>query len=402
MANTSPLNVFIIPSWYPSDSQPIAGLFIQDQIKILVENHPEINFGISLWGSNDDNLLIQKADGLKNLKKLLMGSKRDWTNSADPNQYFTPAFTWTRKFLRGNIKGILKANLRNLGEFSRKHGPPDLIHAYTAYPAGYIAYLISKDLDIPYIVTEQMSPFPFDSFLTGDTLISPAEEALESADRVISPSHSQSKGIIKYCPKSQIDVIPNFVDDKMFQVGPKSDNDEVRIFTLGRLETQKGFENFLLALSEVLPNSEKRITVFIGGDGSLREELIQLSGSLKLDIKWLGHLNRIEVLEEMQKCSFFCLPSLHESFGIVLIEALACGKPIVATKCGGPEDIVNNQNGLLAEVNNTKDLAAQISKMVNSYEGYVPQVIRGDFEKRFASRQVTPRIVALYGEVLDS
>ena len=94
---------------------------------------------------------------------------------------------------------------------------------------------------------------------------------------------------------------------------------------------------------------------------------------------------------------FVISSSQHENNPVVLIEAIACGKPIIATSCGGPEDIVNETNGLLAKINDPEDLSQKMLQMINNYD---PQQIRADFEKRFSSMVITPRIIALYKEVI--
>ncbi|MCP4457997.1 MAG: glycosyltransferase family 4 protein [Cytophagales bacterium] len=80
-------------------------------------------------------------------------------------------------------------------------------------------------------------------------------------------------------------------------------------------------------------------------------------------IEWLGELSREQVRDEMWRCSFYVLPSRHETFGSVLLEAMACGKPVVASRCGGPSEIVTDEVGLLCKNEDVEDLADAIKGM---------------------------------------
>jgi glycosyltransferase involved in cell wall biosynthesis len=94
----------------------------------------------------------------------------------------------------------------------------------------------------------------------------------------------------------------------------------------------------------------------------------------------------------------FVLASRHESFGVVIIEALASGLPVVATRCGGPEEIVTPEVGELAPVEDPAALADAISRLAQ--RRFDRSAIRRYFETTYAASAVVPRLERLYGEVL--
>ena len=96
------------------------------------------------------------------------------------------------------------------------------------------------------------------------------------------------------------------------------------------------------------------------------------------------------------------LPSFYDSFGIVLIEAMACGLPVVATRCGGPQEMVDDPVGRLVAVGDPEDLADGIQAVIDGYRRYDRELIRRRAEERYDYREVAARIHALYGEVLAS
>ncbi len=142
---------------------------------------------------------------------------------------------------------------------------------------------------------------------------------------------------------------------------------------------------------------ETKFLVNIAGDGD-KVTYAAIAKELGIEDKvvWLGKITRQEALEQHQRNDVFILPSLIENLPVVLLEAIACGKPIIATKCGGPESIVTSQNGLLVEKNDPEGLAQAMLYMMNNYDKYDRHVIRQDFLDRFSSQAVLPQLVQLY------
>ena len=119
-------------------------------------------------------------------------------------------------------------------------------------------------------------------------------------------------------------------------------------------------------------------------------------------VRWLGALPRDQTPEHYQACDAFVLPSKGETFGISFIEALAFGKPLIATRCGGPEDIVNADNGLLVPINSVDDLALAMKEMAIHSGRYKMEALRLDFLSRFSASAVLPRIEAWYQAVIST
>jgi glycosyltransferase involved in cell wall biosynthesis len=92
---------------------------------------------------------------------------------------------------------------------------------------------------------------------------------------------------------------------------------------------------------------------------------------------------------------------LFETFGVVLIEALVCGKPIIATACGGPEDIVTPNNGILVEKNSVDALGTAMKKMYNTIDQYNPLELRAHCISKFGEKVVISSLVEIYKSVLS-
>jgi len=399
------MNIFVIPSWYPSPDDLLSGIFVKEQLLGMCRAHQNLNIGVSIWGQQEEQYLLKAKDHVKNLYKLLTASRQPASQKVLPNltEYHTPAFTWTRKVWHGNIERIIKANLQNFSTFEKQAGAVDLIHAHVGYPAGHIAKELAKLVGRPYLITEHMGPFP--SRYTTDRQGNIKPYYLQAYQRAacniaVSPFHAAELG--KYQVPRTV-TIPNFVDEDYFKppAAPPVAAASFTFFTLGDIVAGKGIDLLLRAAKELVAQ-QPSVSFRIGGDGPCLPAYQQLSRQLGLEkqVTWLGQLNRTQAVAEFQACHAFILPSHYESMGVVYIEALACGKPIIATRCGGPETTVTACNGLLVEKNNIPHLAMAMASMIENYKAYSPTQIREDFLKRFSSKAVVPRLVDLYQKII--
>ena len=112
---------------------------------------------------------------------------------------------------------------------------------------------------------------------------------------------------------------------------------------------------------------------------------MQLAGRLEIanHVEFLGELSRAAVKEAYGKAHAFVLPSLYETFGVVLIEALSMGLPLISTACGGPQDIVTQENGLLVPPNDPELLHKAMKQLMKNYHLYSPHALRQDAIMRF-------------------
>lgn len=135
---------------------------------------------------------------------------------------------------------------------------------------------------------------------------------------------------------------------------------------------------------------DMNVTLRIGGDGNEYINLKNLIRELGLEsqVTLLGSLDRNEVAQEMANCTCFVLASRYETFGVVFIEALSFGKPIIATKCGGPEGIINNSNGILVNVDDIEGLSKAMLDIKNNINLYDSDSIKTYCKEKFSERAV--------------
>jgi len=374
------MKVFIIPSWYPSEFNPIYGIFNHEQARMMARERPDWSIGVSKWGQGDEPFLLRAGDPRSVIKYFRKFEDCETQVADNLKEYFSGAFTWTRKIKKGNIGGITRASDKNLQRFISDYGKPEVISAQASYPAALVACALSEKYDIPFTVTIRMSPFPFAQYDAGNNRLKPIlNEPLQKASCLICTSDGLRKRVESFGFTS-VKTVNNPVDTDLFK--PSVDEEQLQITALavGRIEEQKGIDLLLLALAEI-PNLKLRI----GGKGGLLNQYKRFSRELGVEnrVEWLGELSREATVNEMQRCSFYVLSSRHETFGNVVVEAMACGKPVVATKCGGPSELVTAETGYLCEID-TKDLVEKMSKMSENLNSFDSVKIRQYVEEKYA------------------
>jgi glycosyltransferase involved in cell wall biosynthesis len=398
---TNALSVFVIPSWYPSRTKPAAGIFVRDQVRAIARQRPGWRIAVSVWGQ--DETVIELRRPRATLSRL--GRRHVWSRAEHPEGpnavvFSAPALHWTPRLLSGRFDAVLAANRENLLRSRDRFADIDLIHAHASFPAALVAMELASEFGIPYVVTEH----------TGEALRQRVErarigrralgEALNRADAVIVVSEALARRLAE-SGVSATDIIPNVVDEEFFTPAEPPASAPPRAFALARLVEEKGIGR-LIEAAALLRESDFPLDVRIGGDGPRRRQWERYARTLGLEgtVSFLGSLTREAVRAEMRACTCFVLPSDSESFGVVCVEALACGRPVVATRSGGPEDIVTERDGVLVPPRDTDALAEGLRTVLTGR--YDAGAIREGAVRRFGSEAVTAALEGVYRRVLHT
>jgi glycosyltransferase involved in cell wall biosynthesis len=314
-------------------------------------------------------------------------------------EVFNPILSWSHRLPFGGVRQLIDVNRRNLKLALERFGKIDLIHAHVSYPAGYVASILAREFSIPYVLTEHMSPFPFPSLMYEGKPLPEVSMAFACAKVAIAVSPSLAKRIASF-GYLKSSIIPNVVDERRFSLGEPSPEKFI-FFTLCGLTDQKGIDDLLEAIALWNPSAD-HFEFRIGGDGPMRATYQAIAKRLGVAdrVRWLGEVSRHDTPKLFRECHIYVMPSRHETFGVVYAEAIASGKPIIATRCGGPEFIVNEKNGRLVEVNDINNLSKTMQEMSDHWNEYDPQAIRRDFENRFSRPVVVKQLKSLYNSVV--
>jgi glycosyltransferase involved in cell wall biosynthesis len=249
----------------------------------------------------------------------------------------------------------------------------DLIHAFFGVPCGAMALCLGKKYNLPYIVSLRGADVPgfSERFSLPYVFLRPLIRLVwRRAKFVVANSEGLKQLAEKTSFKQKIEIIPNGVDIQMFRPATEKKRDEyVRILSVSRLTPRKGLRYLIQAMKILLEkNTEKKIELSIIGDGDERHTLEQLANELTIThaIKFLGRVEHEKLAPHYSEADIFCLPSLNEGMSNTVLEALATGMPIVATKTGGTEELVcDGENGFFVVQKSAQDLAEKLECLIN-------------------------------------
>jgi glycosyltransferase involved in cell wall biosynthesis len=219
--------------------------------------------------------------------------------------------------------------------------------------------------------------------------------ALKNATSVIAVSNSLKGEIFSLC-KRQVNVIHNIVDTDKFILNKHKPAHILNIGFLGGLgNNNKGLDLLLKAASLI---QKKDFILHIGGNGILLEAYQKMSEEFNIEgfCKFYGEIPREKIVDFYSGLDLFVLPSRYETFGIVLIEAMSCGLPVIATKCGGPQEIVTAETGILIGKNNPEELARAIENISDKLSMYDGEAIRKYAKENFGKSAFIGNITLLY------
>jgi glycosyltransferase involved in cell wall biosynthesis len=250
---------------------------------------------------------------------------------------------------------------------------PDVVHAHV-FSAGPPALVLARLWRAAYVITEHYTGFQR-GLVTGADLLT-AKVAFRFADLVAPVSHELAGHLRRISPTARIEVHPNTVDTDVFTVAAHERHDPPRrLVTVGTLTDKKGHAYLVEALAGV-----EAVHLDVVGEGNLRKSLETRAAELGVDVTFHGELPKHEVARLMRDSDLFVLPSTHETFGCVLIEAMASGLPSVATSVGGVPEVLGEEAGELVEARDPDALA-----------GAIERVLERDFDREAMARETRER-----------
>jgi glycosyltransferase involved in cell wall biosynthesis len=290
-------------------------------------------------------------------------------------------------------------------------GMPDIIHAHSVIWAGYAASLIADKYKLPYLITEHRGRFVDNPYAhkvlknTGyKTLI---KTGLDHAKKIIIVNNSIKSGLLAFSnvPEHNISCIPNMVDTSFFvPIKTQRTDKPFTFFSLGELTNIKGMDILIRAFSKFIAQKNMDVQLRIGGSGPQEQNLRKLAKDLGVfkKISFTGTLNNEEVLAEYQNAHAFILTSRFESFGVVFIEAMSAGLPVIGTRCGGPENIITKDTGYLANVDDIDNIAGLMEQMIEKYNTFDGHKIRSHVIKLYSKEIVADKLAKTYKEIYDN
>jgi teichuronic acid biosynthesis glycosyltransferase TuaC len=281
---------------------------------------------------------------------------------------------------------------------------PEVIHAHCGVYAGAVAAEISKAHNLPLVLTEHSSSFARNSYRSWQLRL--ARRATEGADAriAVSPSLAEVLEENLYSGNRRWIWIPNVVADRFSSETLEEERNGrgVRLLSLGMMLRHKGQIELVRAFARAFGPGDD-VELWFGGDGpalagvKAEAEALALAGR----VRFLGRVRPAEVPMLLGSVDALVIASHYETFGVAAAESLMVGKPVLATRSGGPECIVGREDGLLVEPKNVAALAEGLKKLVGNLDGYSASGLAERARARFGAQAVAEKLTRVYRRVQE-
>lgn len=300
-----------------------------------------------------------------------------------------------------NHQSWTKAGMDCFAAYEKAEGRPDVIHAHNGIYAGMLAQKIKERYGIRYLITEHSSTYALN--LADESTLLRVKKAYDGAAALFAVSEAFAKMLNKQFSFDRVGYLPNVLDRELEKHAwnpPQKRLGKFVFLNIAGLLPVKDQQTLLKAFRQVV-DKNANAELWIAGGGELLPDLMKQTADLGIDnaVKFLGVLNRQEVISRIQASDCFVLSSKYETFGVVLIEAMLFGKPVISTRVGVGQDIVSENVGYVTEVGDADGFAAAMLKMASSGDRYEAERIRAFTLSHFGGEAFVKKITKIYGDV---
>lgn len=388
------MHVLIIPSWFPAKYTPTSGLYFYDQLNALQQAGHQVG------------VVYPEHHSVRHASSTALVTHHFQSRwSVEHGIPVLRKHSWN---VRSRLQGTYAARIRDAEQLAERYaatfGRPDVVHAMSTQWAGEAAARVASAWNRPMALTEHFSGFARESLFPEQQTFARKAFARANAIAAVSPHLRTTLDRQGWCDASRIALIPNPIDCTFFRPPPTRPKQPPLICTaIGRLVPEKGFDLLLHAMANAF-SRDAQVELHIGGEGPEENALRTLAARLGINaqVTFHGRLSRSEVRNLLQQAHLFVLPSRHETFGLVIPEALATGCPVLATRCGGPEYTMTEETGLLVAPDSVTALAQGLRTVTSRLNMYSAQTMRDVACNRFGAATFTERTVSMYREAARS
>lgn len=389
------MHILLMPSFYPSPRRPVTGVFFHEQADALRRRGHQV--GAIVMPRISVTLEHVQRGGLGALPDMF-GTSREAEYTDFP--VYRMHWGWFPRPLPPIVAPLVAgAGLRAYDAYVRAHGRPDVIHAHNIFYGGHVAAVIRAKRDVPVVLTEHSSSY-MENLIIFPGQSSIIRDVLTCVDSRLAVSGELARAMNGYALGQAIDVVGNIINTTFFTPTPTPPSQTPFVFcSVSNFAKQKLLDVLIDAFA--IAFSGESAILILGGDGILRKEIelrVKEHG-LSDQVRFTGLLSRQGVRDLLQQSHALVSSSFVETFGVTLIEAMACGLPVIATRSGGPDDFVNDENGILVPTRDVNALADAMRRLHANYAVYDPARIRAFCVERFSEAAIMSRLELIYAQV---
>ncbi|WP_340676897.1 glycosyltransferase [Paraglaciecola sp.] len=379
------MHVLVLPSWFEEIKNPTSGSFFKDQATALAIRGHQVG------------IIFPSAISLRSFWH--WRPVKIHLDAVNKLTIYTSSYYTIPKRRQRNIDARLRAYEGLFLDYIKRFGTPDILHAHSCAlgpfgSAGQAANIIAKKYRIPYIITEHASAFHDGYYRASD--IPHMQSAFQEAEAVLAVSQALRHDLVNFGIKKEIQVLGNVICTSTFKKASEQfpPSDHFTFVTIAYLRPIKRIDLILHAFSIAIA-ANRLLHLKIIGSGRQLKQLQQLTTRLGLQnaVEFLGELPRADVAKQIDHSNCYILSSTYETFSVACHEALAAGKPVISTPCGGPEATLKTLNEKLLDNASADSLATAMIEMANQEQ--VPSKItyRQDFVACHFSAEVIGKVL---------
>ena len=369
------MNILMIPSWYGTKTAPLLGSFYKEQAEELAARGHRVAVLYAEVGGS-----FRPADNQK---------MHDVVNGVETYIWVKPNLT--PRWEKGRCFQRTRMLERMYRQLEKTWGRPDVVNLRSSLQ-GYEAVTLCRRHQLPLFFMEHSS------FVVTEGKNSAARKRLYAVMDAANVNACVGSTLLAVMQPYKADtrVIPDFVDERRFFIREKEDPHAPFTFAaMGQLRPIKGHDTLIRAFARLRQMTDRPVQLRIAGAGGLREYLqgIIREEGLEEVCHLVGNIPREQVVDFMNDCDCFVCSSRTEMLSCVLHECAACGRPAIGTMCGGPQDIITDETGLLVPVDDVEAMAEAMLTMLDKAPTYDRQAIRRHIIEKFGRDAVCNALV---------
>jgi glycosyltransferase involved in cell wall biosynthesis len=350
------MRLLVIAPDFPNtiDATP-GGIFVKEQVLELAKHFEDISVIVP------QPKTFGRYPEIERMKDYSIGN----VQVHYPRYFYLPISFFRKKIPRLHERSVRKTIDKNDIKF-------DMIHSHFTDPSGIVGFKIKKETSVPMILTIHENSGWFDREISsGDQRF---QEVWKGVDLVLRAKKDDIEKLRGF--NDNVHSVPIGFNSSTLNPIPKKKarenlgvhHDRLILFSLGNLIKRKGYDHLIRAV-KILVDGGLAADCYIAGGGEELEALKKLSNELGLAdrVRFLGRISNESKRQWLSAADLFVLSSLSESFGLVQLEAMACGAPVVATRNGGSEWVMSDIAGLLCEPGDPEDLARKIGEALERH-----------------------------------
>lgn len=376
-------NILFISSWYPNRNNSTHGIF--NRFFAQAANH------------NNNVYIIHAVSESNCLHDFELQVKNEF-GFEEVVVYFKKTSNPISKYFR-----YLKAYQLALNYFLNKKIKFNLIHCNVVLNAGIAALKIKKQLSIPLVVNENWTGYlPEDGNYKGFFKTTITKKVVKNSALILPVTEHLKKAMLSHGLANNYKVIPNVCNTNLFRIIEKQISSTIRFIHISALvNAQKNILGLLAAFKQAL-YLKQNIELAIVGQGGDELELKNYVSKNKLseNVFFVGRKVGEELVQEINKADCLLMFSNYENLPLVILECMACGKPVISTNVGGIAEAVNSTNGILINSGNELELTNAI--LYFNKENYQVQEIRKKVIENYSSEVIGKALNGAYTLVLNS